>query len=248
MADEKEIHMTGEALEEMVGHPLRRSNDIKSIGDITVSVGRLEQSIESTNSALRDFANRTTNDVDRLTKSIEELTRNQLLGKQTNWGMIASWVGVMILLLGLVVYQPLQELRVGINNHKSDGHPSSVIARVENNENRFNDIATRIQREVELLEAADKARHQENTSRIKGVEDWVLEHQSVSPKEHAVLSERIANNKERLDRETPMIREHDIQINSLEERILDIEREIYTDAAYRSGRPIKPPIAVIEKK
>lgn len=232
--------MNQDQMEEMAGHPLRRSGDPKNFNDMSVAVGRLEQSIQNTNISLRDHAARTNNNIDRLTKGIEELTRNQFLGKQTNWGMIASWAAVLILLLGLVVYQPLQEIRTGITDHKEDGHPTSVLTRIANNERRFTDIAEHLQREVTLLEKADKERRVELTSRLKETEDWILEHNSISPKEHAVLFEKTAVMKEEVATLRLSTGSHDIDIVSLEERILDIEREIYAGAAYRSGRPIKP--------
>ncbi len=179
-----------EEMEEMVGHPLRRSTDVKNFNDMSVTVGRLEQSIENTNIALRDFAGRTNQNIDRLTKNIEELTRNQFLGRQTNWGMIASWAAVLVLLLGLVVYQPLQELRQGINHHKQDGHPASVISRV-----------------LELHKATDAEVHELEDWK-KQMDVWVLEKQGT--------------------------------IKGMEERILDLEREMYSGATYRAGRPIKP--------
>lgn len=232
--------MADDRLEDMAGHPLRRSGDPKSFNDMSVQVGRLEESIQSTNLALRDFAGRTSGDISRLTESIQEINKNQLLGKQTNWGMIASWVGVLVLLLGLVVYQPLQEIRSGIFNHKADGHPHSVLNRIANNEERFVDITSRMQREIELLEEADKARHLANLEQIKHADEWILDHQSISSKKHAILSTKVENLKEDVDRFMPAMGGHEKDIVSLRERILDIEREIYAGATYRSGRPIKP--------
>jgi len=243
--------MTQEELERQVGHPLRRDGDIK-LGDLPVTVGRLEQAIASTNLTLRDLASRTSEDmrdlasrtsedISRLTKSIEEITKNQFLGKQTNWGMIASWAAVLVLLLGLVVYQPLQEIRTGIHDHKQDGHPTSVISRIENNEQRFVDIISRLQREVTLLEQADKERRTQLHTRLKETEDWILEHNSVSPKEHAILRTRLDALKERMDNISTSMNDHDKFISAERERMLNVEREIYTGATYRSGRPIKPP-------
>ena len=158
-------------MEEMVGHPLRRSTDVKNFNDMSVTVGRLEQSIENTNIALRDFAGRTNQNIDRLTRSIEELTRNQLLGKQTNWGMIASWAAVLVLLLGLVVYQPLQELRTGINMHKQDGHPTSVLQRVEERHKAHSAEMD----EYEVWQEKIDAWVLEKEGKIKGMEERVLD-------------------------------------------------------------------------
>lgn len=230
-----------EELERQVGHPLRRSTDMKSMDDVSVTIGRLEQSIESTNVALRDFAGRTSDDISRLSKNIEELTKNQFLGKQTNWGMIASWAAVLVLLLGLVVYQPLQEIRGSIGDHKQDGHPHSVINRIENNEERFVDITTRLQHEIKLLEQADNERTIELKRRIKETEDWVLQHQSESPTAHARFEERIKALKERVDRMTPAMHKYEQAMTQMEERTLNLEREVFAGATYRSGRPTKPP-------
>ncbi len=169
-------------LEEMAGHPLRRSTDVKSFNDISLTVGRLEQSIENTSLALRDHAQQTnaiidrlteqTNaNIDRLTRSVEELTRNQLLGKQTNWGMIASWAAVLVLLLGLVVYQPLQELRTGINAHKQDGHPTSVLQRVDESlKAHYAEME-----EYEVWQTRIDAWILEKEGKIKGMEERVLD-------------------------------------------------------------------------
>jgi lysyl-tRNA synthetase class I len=168
------------------------------------------------------------------------MNSNILQGKQTNWGMIASWVGVLILLLGLVVYQPLQELRTGIGSHVEDGHPHSVIERIENNETRFIEIMTRMQRELELLEDADKERHVKIEDRMKSAETWINDHRQESPSKHSVHDTRLNT----LTAEIDKLRESKESLYksnvSLEERILDIEREIYAGASYRSGRPTKP--------
>ncbi len=228
-----------EALEEALGHPLRRASDSRTL-DLHANVGRLEQSIQSTNSALRDFAAQTNSSIDRLTRSFEEVNKSVLQGRQTNWGMIASWAGVLILLLGLVVYQPLQEIRSGINEHTEDGHPESVINRIHNNEKRFADILSGFQRELTLLENSDKERHSKSEQRIYEAEQWINDHREESPSQHAIHDTRLDNLQKEIDMLRAEHKNHSSDNVSLQERILDIEREIYSGASYRSGRPIKP--------
>lgn len=244
MTDHKDnntsIHMTTAALEEMVGHPLRRHDDSKTL-DLHSNIGRLEQSITSTNEQLRDFAARTNANIDRLTKYFEDVNKSILQSKQTNWGMIASWVGVLVLLLGLVVYQPLQEIRTNIVSHTEDGHPASVITKIEHNVDKFSGIAERLQHEIELLEATDQRREEKTSKRINDLEKWSQEVLAKYPADHAIFKtklEMIVNEIEKLRTNSAASAKSDV---SFKERILDIEREIYTGAHYRAGRPIKTP-------
>jgi len=179
-------------MEEAAGHPLRRETDIKTTNELSVTVGRLESSLANTNIAFRDFTQRTEHNIDRLAKSIDDLGKTQLLGKQTNWGMIASWAAVLVILLGLVVYQPLQELRVGISTHQEDGHPESVLSKLE-----------------------------------------IIN--STNVKQHAVIAQWH-------DKTDVWIQKQHAAIASMQERILDIEREVYAGTTYRSGRPIRPSV------
>ena len=240
MADKETASTVVDTLEEVLGHPLRRSSDIKTMTDLSGTVGRLEQSIENTNVALRDFANRTNHSIDRLTRNMEDMGKTQLLGKQTNWGQIASWAGVFVVLLGLVVYQPLQELRSGWSAHEHDGHPESVITRIQNNEQRFADIMDNLQKQITLLENVDRERMSSLTRRVEEGEKWILGHQESSPREHAIYATKI----EHLEQEVLLLRqEHSKLLEqsvSDKERILDLEREAYSGAAYRAGRPVKP--------
>ena len=233
--DNKKDNITQAEIESMVGHPLRRAGDLKT-NELSVTVGRLESSLESTNVALRDFASRTEHNIDRLTRSIEDLSKNQFMGKQTNWGMIASWAGVMVLLLGLVVYQPLQELRAGISTHKHDGHPHSVINKIEKTEESFNEVTSAIQREIQILEAADKARTESLTVWKSKIDELVLERQGTIAEFNTKI-EALERDHSHMDREVDELSK---QSTSYGERLLDVEREIYSGAAYRSGRPIKP--------
>ena len=214
-----------DTLEEAVGHPLRRSTDNHTLTDLSITVGKLEESVISTN-----------RNIDKLTRNMEELSKNQFLGKQTNWGMIASWVSVLVLLLGLVVYQPLQEVRNAIISHRADGHPTSVIKQIDAVRTNLTDTAARLQREILLLEQADKDRTAAAAVRLHDLEGAVAGLREVTP-EFRTRIEKLQDEVKHLTSEADG---NSATITSLKERVLDIEREIYSGAAYRSGRPIKP--------
>lgn len=113
MSEEKE------QLEEVVGHQLRRDGDITSYAQLALNSKRLE-----------DFIMTSEKKFDRLEDRLTRSEKERLEAKQTNWGVLVSAAGVAVILLGLIVYQPLQEVRGLISEHTRDGHPLTVIEKV----------------------------------------------------------------------------------------------------------------------
>ena len=52
--------------------------------------------------------------VDRLSEAFTQSQARQTESSKTNWGVIASWASVLIILLGLVIYQPMREQQASI--------------------------------------------------------------------------------------------------------------------------------------
>ncbi len=131
-------------------------------------------------------------DVAALTAAVQGLAdnvRRLTEGAKTNWTNIASWVGVMLIMLGLVFYEPMRSIDNMVHHHIKDGHPISV---------------------TEKFEAVDEG-FQRNLSKN---------------------SQQLSVIEQRLDK-------LDTDAAKSEERLLDIEREVYSGASYRAGRPIK---------
>lgn len=85
-------------------------------------------------SALASDVSALTAAVSSISESVKTIALNQSTHLKTNWGVIFSGLGVLVLVLGLVVYEPLMSLEQSIENHMVDGHPTAVkteLARVE---------------------------------------------------------------------------------------------------------------------
>ena len=123
----------------------------------------------------RDVASLTTN-VKTITDSLKSIATASQVNARTNWGVIASWAGVVVVLVGLVVYEPLRNLAHGHSEHVRDGHPVSVIDKID-----------------------------AITGRVVIIENW---------------KDTNADSDART-----------------EERLLNIEREVFSGTSYRSGRP-----------
>jgi len=104
----------------------RRSDDSKHARH-EARLDRLEGVVEgiATNQArLESSITNMSSNIDRL---IDTVTQNS----RTNWGNYAAWSGVILIVAGLVVYQPLTAVEENLAEHIKDGHPHTVIQRVE---------------------------------------------------------------------------------------------------------------------
>jgi len=77
--------------------------------------------------------------IDNITKSVTVLTEK--VNRGPNWGVLASWTGIMITFIGIIgsiVFVPLREsllkVETKVNQHVGDkGHPDSILAAVGKN-------------------------------------------------------------------------------------------------------------------
>lgn len=119
--------------------------------------------------------------------AVKTLAANQAATARTNWNGVIAGLVAFIMVIGLVVYEPLHELRTSLGHHLGDGHPNSVVSRISLDAER------------------NRIRH-ENISATFDAKQRQLEKILVTNK-------------------------------GTEERLLAIEREVYSDAQYRAGRP-----------
>lgn len=121
--------------------------------------------------------------------SIGQLADNQQRSMRTDWPVVVSSVGVVVLIAGLVLYEPLRSMREVVFGHLGDGHPDSVIQRI--------DVLDKLVSEESQVRAALALRFEDRLDHI------------------------------------------DLEDTGLAERVLNVEREIFTGSQYRSGRPVR---------
>ena len=106
----------------------------------------------------RDVQNLTANvasiatSVKGMEASIEKMSERQLSSARTNWSNLASWAAVGMLVLGLVVYEPLRGLQTAVSEHLMDGHPESVLIRLEADEKKLEERLNRKQEQLLIIE------------------------------------------------------------------------------------------------
>jgi len=84
--------------------------------------------------------------------AIETMADRQITGGKTNWANLAAWAGVLIIVLGLVVYKPLENLSTEVYTHLRDGHPESVISKILADETKLEERLDRKQFQLEKIE------------------------------------------------------------------------------------------------
>ena len=165
---------------------------MSSDNNIDSRVTALETAVENVTNQLSGLSTRLDEKFSKLDGTLSRLYSRQEESTKTNWGTLAAWAGVILIIAGLVIYQPLTEMRMGFFDHARDGHPTTVKERVD---------------------------------LVNGMHEFRLEKLEYWKTQSELWMEK-----------------HGEKNAKFEERILDIEREIYSGAAYRAGRPIKPGI------
>jgi len=115
----------------------RRVSDIQindavaEVRQVDIRLNRLEAVTENLSTGLSTLSS----DVRSLAKLMRE-------GNKTNWSVLATWAGVIMMLVIALgngyVGAPLSQLRQDtqtlfktVNEHKADGHPKSVLTKME---------------------------------------------------------------------------------------------------------------------
>lgn len=85
---------------------------------------------------------------DNLVQSVRVVADNQTINTRTNWGVVLTGLVVFVMIMGLVVYEPMGMLTTDVSGHLKDGHPTSVIDKVDASTLR---IESRLDRKSMLL-------------------------------------------------------------------------------------------------
>ena len=126
--------------------------------------------------------------VKSLTGAISTIAQNQTSSLKTNWSVIFAGLGLVVLVAGLVIYEPLNSLQEYHRSHIKDGHPKSVLDKIQADEAKLESRLDR--KQIQLIDIEKRL-------------------------------DQISQTQE-----------------STKERMLGIERDIYTHASYRAGRPV----------
>ncbi len=218
---------------------LEDPKDVASFHHLIQQVGRLEVSIENTNKSVAALAD-----------SVRTVTQRQIDGSKPNWSMLAVIATVAIAVgAGLFAYinQPVSQMRSTQHaytqdylDHVRDGHPDSVKERVSENREHIAHTDNRLKREMQLLNDSQNQRIDALSEWREKIDKWVLDHATKDIGKGSTRDERIKQLEEWKRSADLSIKQRTVDTARQQERILDIEREIYSGAAYRSGRPIKP--------
>ena len=125
-------------------------------------------------------------DVDRIARSVSELTRTVSNRQQTPWATMAAWAAVIISVMalagsGYVRDMGRQELKLmsveaSIQEHfQGEGHPQT-IAGVMNNKGAIVGLDVSLQREMRLLNQSQNVEVGELARRIAVTEGWTVDH------------------------------------------------------------------------
>lgn len=155
-----------ERVEKLIGHELRRDGDISTFAELAVNSRRLE-----------DFIMASEKKFERLEQHIVASDKERLESRQTNWGVLLSGVTVIILVLGLIVYQPLQEVRHLIAEHTKDGHPSTVVEKVNTVDEKVAILRDSLKTEVQINADNRKSRDADLLEEIRKIQETLREHE-----------------------------------------------------------------------
>jgi len=151
--------------------------------------------IEAHHIALQKEVTNLTKDVAALTvvtrqqaEGIQVVESVQRAAAKPDWAVLISALTLVFLIGGLVLWEPLRDIRTTVIAHLKDGHPQRVT-----------DI----------------------------IQDW----KDLDGAE----TRRFDNNFEKAD---SRLTELEVGTESIIERLLNVERELFAGAAYRSGRPV----------
>ena len=89
-------------------------------------IGSLTSDVASLAASVKSLTDNTNLAIKKLSEEINTVANRQVENTKVNWGWFISGLTALVMILGLVVYQPLQEMRDVTLEHIRDGHPSSL--------------------------------------------------------------------------------------------------------------------------
>lgn len=236
------------------------------ISDIEGKVGRLEAAVENTQSSIKSLAentekqitslaNTTEHQIERLASSINKMSEHQFSSQRTNWSQIWSAAAVVIVLfsslIGGFVLSPqhkmsnqLESIENVLAKHKSDGHPNTVISRIEEVRNDFNNMRGDLRLEISTINDAHNIRintlssilqdtKTEVKSEIDKFNNWKNNWVALSLPARSSLITKV----EHLEGIYTEYSDLTKSVQSHEDRLITLEREAFPNAKYRKGKP-----------
>lgn len=210
--------------------------------------------IKSTDRQIATLDNEVKDGNRHILDKIDKLTSTQSSFQRTNWSNIATWAGVLVVVMGLVVYQPMQEMRAHVRDHTTDGHPVHVIEQIKTveetwkaqqrvNERRFTEVDGELDELDDMLQREMRLLDDNIESKLNSLDDVLQREMRQLDEIRDAETKRVADRQSRFqewkDRVDRWMLTQEAEQAASEERLLGLERDRYTGASYRSGRPLR---------
>lgn len=197
--------------------------------NLTAELHRLHERVTESETELRNV----NASINRIEQTLSSISDRVIERGKTNWSVIAAWAAVVVTIIvvgssGFIrdlnrVENWIQRGTEEVVNHMRDGHPQSVLSKVESLKKeltalerhvdfKIKEADVNLQREMRLLDSIQDTRMQDLIHEFEESENWKKEHEQFAKK---------------------WIIEHTKDVNSTtagqEERILNLERTILGD-------------------